>query len=120
MTTHPELYPSLRNPTHLRRTRSVERAISRRSQFFIPKKALRRSEARIWEGDIIAIVTNAEGMDVLHVGIAARVKNRIHLLHASSREGKVVLSPQTLYRYLMQSTARSGIMLARVTMTQSP
>jgi hypothetical protein len=48
------------------------------------------------------------------VGLAARVKNRIHLLHASSTEGKVVLSKKTLYRYLMQSKVRSGIMVVRV------
>jgi hypothetical protein len=36
------------------------------------------------------------------------------LLHASSIEGKVVLSKKTLYRYLMQSRTRSGIMVARV------
>jgi hypothetical protein len=42
------------------------------------------------------------------------VKNRIYLLHASSIEGKVVLSQKTLYRYLMQSRTRSGIMVARI------
>jgi hypothetical protein len=48
------------------------------------------------------------------VGLAARVKNRIHLLHASRIKGKVVLSKETLYRYLMESRARSEIMVARV------
>jgi hypothetical protein len=115
MTTHPDLYPPLRDAVNLRGMKSVERMISRRFQFSIPKKALRRLEDRIREGDLIAITTNREGLDVQHVGLAARIKNRIHLLHASSVEGKVVLSPKTLYRYLMQSRARSGIMVARVT-----
>src|SRR4030065_910711 len=47
MTTHPDLYPPLKNLVNLRRMRSVERTISRRSLFFIPKKALRRLEDRI-------------------------------------------------------------------------
>jgi hypothetical protein len=114
MTTHPNLYPPLKNGANLQRMKSVERTISRRSLFFIPKKALRRLEDRIRDGDLIAITTNREGLDVQHVGLAERVKNRIHLLHASSIEGKVVLSKETLYRYLMQSKARSGIMVARV------
>jgi len=114
MTTNPDLYPLLKNVTNLRRMKSVERAISRRSLFFIPKNDLRRFEYRISDGDLIAITTKTKGLDVQHVGLAARVKNRIHLLHASSIDGEVVLSKKTLYRYLVQSRARSGIMVARI------
>jgi hypothetical protein len=114
MTTHPGSYPPLRVVLNLRRMKSVERAISRRSLQFIPKKILVRSEHQILDGDIVAITTNTDGLDVQHVGFAARVKNRIHLLHASSAERRVVLSKQTLYRYLMQGRAYSGIMVARM------
>jgi len=114
MTAHPDLYPPLKNGSNLRRMKSVERTISRRTLFFIPKKGLRRLEDRIRDGDLIAITANREGLDVQHVGLAARVKKRIHLLHASNTEGKVVLSKKTLYRYVMGSTARSGIMVGRV------
>ena len=114
MTTHPDLYPRLRNGANLRRMKSVERRISRRSLFVISKKALRRLEDRLRSGDLIAITTNTEGLDVSHVGLAVRVKGRVHLLHASSKEGKVVVSRNTLYRYLMQSRARTGMMVARV------
>jgi hypothetical protein len=114
MTAHRDRYPSLKDEVNLRRMKSVERTISKRSRFFIPKKILRRLEDRIREGDLIAITTKTEGLDVQHVGLAARPRNRIHLLHASSLEGMVVLSKNTLYRYLMRSKVRSGIMVARV------
>lgn len=114
MTTHSELYPPLKDRVVLRRMKSIERTISRRPLFFIQKNSLRRMEDRVCDGDLIAITTNREGLDVQHVGFAVRVKNRIHLLHASSAEGKVVLSQKTLYRYLMQSRARTGIMVARI------
>jgi hypothetical protein len=114
MTTHPELYPPLRDKVNLRGMRSVERAISRRPLFVIPKKRVRGLEARIRDGDLIAITTTTEGLDVQHVGLAARVKNRVHLLHASSVEGKVVLSKETLNRYLTESSTRSGISVARI------
>jgi hypothetical protein len=114
MTTHPELYPPLRKAVNLRGIISVERTISRRPLFVIPKKAVRESEGRIRDGDLIAITTTTEGLDVEHVGLAARVRNRVHLLHASSVQGKVVLSKETLYRYLMESSTRSGIMVARL------
>ena len=114
MTTHQDLYPRLMDAGNLRAMKSVENTIKRRTLFFIPKKVLKRIEGRIRDGDLIAITTDREGLDVQHVGIAARVKNRIHLLHASSREGRVVLSPKTLYRYLMQSKVRSGIIVVRI------
>ena len=114
MTKNPNLYPPLKNVANFRKMKSVERTISRRSLYLIPKRALRRLEDRIRDGDLIAITTNAEGLDVQHVGLGTRVKNRIHLLHASRIEGKVVLSKKTLYQYLMQSRARSGIMVARI------
>jgi hypothetical protein len=114
MTTHPDLYPALKNAATLRRMKPIERMISKRPLYFIPKKALRRLEDRIHDGDLIAVTTNAEGLDVQHVGLATKVKNRIHLLHASITEGKVALSKKTLYRYLIQSKVRSGIMVARI------
>ena len=114
MTTHPELYPPLRDKVNLRGMRSVERAISRRPLFVIPKKRVRGLEARIRDADLIAITTTTEGLDVQHVGIAVTVKNRIHLLHASSVEGKVVLSKETLNRYLTESSTRSGIIVVRI------
>jgi hypothetical protein len=114
MTTHPDLYPLLKDAANLWRMKSLERTISKRPLFFIPRKTLRRSEDQLRDGDLIVITTNKEGLDVQHVGFAARVRNRIHLLHASGVEGKVILSEDTLYRYLMQSKTRSGIMVARV------
>jgi hypothetical protein len=114
MTAHLDLYPLLRYAANLRRMKSLERTISQRSLFFIPKKAVRPLEDRIRNGDLVAITTNREGLDVQHVGFAARARNRIHLLHASSARGKVILSENTLHRYLMQSKTRSGIMVARV------
>ncbi len=115
MTKNQDLYPPLKNGINLRKMKAVERTISRRSLFFIPKKALRRLENRIHDGDLIVITTNTEGLDVQHVGFAARVNNRIHLLHASGSEEKVSFSRNTLYRYLMQSRACSGIIVARIT-----
>ena len=114
VTDHPDLYPRLKNAATFQKMKSVEKKISERSMCFISKKALRRLEDRIQDGDVSAISTNREGLDVQHVGLAARLKNRIHLLHATSREGKVGLSPRTLYHYLMESRSRCGIMVARV------
>lgn len=42
----------------------------------------------IKDGDIIAITTHTPGLDVAHMGIAAYRKGKLHLLHASSAQGK--------------------------------
>ncbi len=114
MTTHPDLYPPLKHPFNFRRIKSLEGVISKRSLFSITKSSVRRWEGQIHDGDLIAITTNRDGLDVQHVGFAVRLKGRIHLIHASSTAGRVILSKNTLYRYLMQSKTRSGVMVARV------
>ena len=114
MTTHLDLYPPLKYSSNLGRMKALESTISKRSLFFIPKKIVRRLEDRIRNGDLIAVRTDRKGLDVQHVGFAIRVRNRIHLLHASSIPGKVTVSKNTLYGYLTQSKMRSGIMVARI------
>lgn len=114
MTSHPELYPPLKNPRVFEAIRSVERKMGRRALSFIPKEGGLQLEGGIGDGDLIAITSHQEGLDVEHVGLAVRVKNRIYLLHASSKEGKIVLSQKTLYRYLMENRDYSGLMVARV------
>jgi len=72
-------------------------------------------EKRTENGDIIAVATDADGIDVSHAGIAVHGPRGLHLLHASSRAGKVVLSDITLYRYLRARRSRTGIIVGRAT-----
>ena len=114
MTTNPDLYLSLRDEKNLRGMKSVERSMNRRSLCYIPKEGLRPREDQIRDGDLVAVTTHAESLDVKHVGFATRVNHRIRLLHASAKEGKVILSRQTLYRYLIQNKVHSGIIVTRI------
>ncbi len=114
MTTHPDLYPPLKHPFNFRRIKSLEEGISKRYLFSIPKRAVRRCEGQIRDGDLIGITTDRDGLDVQHVGFAVRLKDRIHLLHASRVAGQVILSKNTLYQHLMQGKTRSGITVVRV------
>lgn len=120
MTSHSDLYPPLKILSNFRAMKAVERTISRRSLSFIPKRETRLYENRIHDGDLVAIATDREGLDVQHAGLAVKVRNRVHLLHASSREGGVALSGKTLYRYLMKNKASSGIMVARLVPSPGP
>lgn len=105
--------PQLREAAALRRLRSAEAACSRRTLHRIPKAVLHGFE-KIENGDIIAVATDAEGIDISHTGIAVRRPHGLHLLHASSASGKVVLSAETLYRYLMSCRLHTGILVGRM------
>ena len=105
--------PALADAATFRRMRIVEAACSRRSLRHIPRESLAAIEERIAEGDIIAVTTADEGIDVIHTGIAVREGRSLHLLHASSRAGKVVLSETTLLGYLRAARNRAGVIVAR-------
>ena len=115
LTDHREEHPPLRAAAAFRRMRIVETACSRRTLHCIPKADLPGMEKRTENGDIIAVATDADGIDVSHAGIAVHGPRGLHLLHASSRAGKVVLSDITLYRYLRARRSRTGIIVGRAT-----
>ena len=71
------------------------------------------AEADLEEGDIVGITTDIEGLAVMHVGILLREEGRIHLMHASSTAGRVVISEEPLSGYLKNSERATGIMVAR-------
>ena len=114
MTDRREQIPPLRDADVFRRMRFVEAACSSRTFYYIPKTHVIEMQKQIENGDIIAITTDVEGIDVRHVGMAVRGPRGLHLLHASRKAGKVVLSGATLSRYLLSHRARTGIIVGRV------
>jgi len=91
-----------------------EQLISERMAWYIPKKNFREYENKLKDGDIVAITTHIDGLDVMHVGFAVWKDNRVRLLHASSNEERVVVSEETLEDYLFGSKSATGIMVARL------
>ncbi|HOG17786.1 MAG TPA: DUF1460 domain-containing protein [Syntrophales bacterium] len=114
MSAHRERYPALKDPAAFRSIRAVERRLSARSWYCLEKRQLRRAEKAIREGDIVAIASGEEGLDVCHVGIAVRHRGRVRLLHASSAAGCVIASDETLYSYLQAKKHRAGVLVAGV------
>ena len=114
MTTHRGNYSDLNADKSYREMVVVEKNMSGRSLCHIQKTELRQFENSIENGDLIAATTSIGGLDVVHVGLAVRVRGRIHLLHASEVEKKVVISDDTLYRYLSKRKTMTGIMVGRV------
>lgn len=114
MSRHPASYQVLKeHPELVDSLKILESEISKADAWYIPKERLPEFESKIHSGDIIAITTNIDGLDVTHVGIAVKKDGRLHLLHASSLEMKVVVTAETLTEYLGKSKSVSGIMVAR-------
>jgi hypothetical protein len=114
MTTYREQYPALGSEDIFRKIRAVEKNISRRLLYYIPKSRLPHIEKKIIDGDLIAITTNIEGLDIAHVGFAICLKGKVHLLNASKVKGKVTISDEPLQCYLASHKTYSGIMVARI------
>ena len=114
LTMHRDDYYGLSADKPYREMITVEKNLSVRSLYSIKKAEIRRLENGIEDGDIIAITTGIEGLDVVHVGLAVRIGRRIHLLHASKLDKMIVLSVPTLYQYLSRSKIMTGIMVGRV------
>jgi hypothetical protein len=113
MTTHRESYAALSNENEFQKMLVVEKNLSRRVFYVIGKDKVSAQKAKIQNGDIIAITTNQEGLDVAHVGFACWQEKNLHLLHASSNEGGVVISKKTLVTYLKSNKKFTGIIVAR-------
>jgi hypothetical protein len=114
MSSHPDSYPVLKDhPELVPVLAEQEKTISERHYFFLKKEDVSFNEDKLNEGDIVGLTTTIAGLDMTHVGILVKQNGRIHLLHASSALGKVVISEEPLSDLLMNKKSYTGIMIAR-------
>ena len=113
MTTQRSAYSALRDENKFKKMLLVEKNISRRIFYVIDENKIGQIKNEIKNGDIIAFTANTEGLDVAHVGFALWQGGNLHLLHASSKEGKVIVSKKTLAAYLKQNKKFTGFIVAR-------
>ena len=115
MSAHCDAYPALKNhPEWCRQMSVIEKNINELSFCFIPKEQLKDLETNLKTGDIIAITTRTNGLDIAHTGLALVQNGRLYLLHASSEAKKVVVSEETLHDYLARLKNHSGILTGRM------
>lgn len=115
MSENPKFYPQLSDPKNLEEIKITEGIIQNRGYFFIPKTEISKLEKNIQSGDLIAITTSMNNLDIVHTGFAILKNGRIHLLHASSKNGEVEISEKPLSEYLAGNKSQSGIMVMRLT-----
>lgn len=114
MSSNADKYSGITNDSILSEIKACERFLSSQPFTYIPKEKIDcLSPEIVHEGDIIAIVTDIEGLDISHVGFATYVNGALHLLHASSAKKEVVIDPLPLNEYLTKRKHHIGIKILR-------
>ena len=122
MSTHADLYPELAgDPQQRARIRAQERRLSGTAFYYVPASCIDTATlAAIHDGDIIAFTTAIAGLDIAHVGIACRRDGEVHLLHASSSAGRVLLDSRPLTQLLQETRRFTGIRIIRPCLCENP
>ena len=128
MTTHSSSYPILKLDTSMvSEIRDIEKRWKSFRMNYIPKNRLSDNKANtdsvsvcirrglvVDDGDIIALTTRIDGLDIVHVGFAKWIDGRLHLVHASSQKGKVIVDDVPLYDYLKNKKNHTGIRVVEI------
>jgi hypothetical protein len=107
-------YPRLADPGAIDAVRAAEARIRAHAWFFVPKANISAMEHLLLPGDIVATTATHAQLDVTHQGFVVFRHQRAHLLHASSRAGKVVVSDKPLAEYVQGNKDQSGIVVLRM------
>jgi hypothetical protein len=114
MSTHRNLYPFLTDDVNFEKIKASENYLNSQAICVLAQDKIIENEHLIQSGDIIALATSINGLDVTHTGIAIReIDGRIHLLHASTGSMEVEVSKKPLVEYLKGIKSNTGIMVAR-------
>ena len=117
MSEHPQSYPFLKsNAWAVDSMRAIEQRYSDYPIHYISKEYLNLTQAElpIRDGDILALVTTIDGLDVTHLGFAVWKGKTLHLMHASMTHGKVVIDERSLYEYLKPRKKCPGVRVIRL------
>lgn len=116
MTKHRSSYSALADSTQFTRMKSVETGYrSHRFPYIKTSNLSGKSGMRFLnQGDILAFTTKTAGLDVSHMGIVVVEADGPHLLHASSKAGRVVKEKTLLSEYLKKNPGVTGARVIRI------
>lgn len=113
MSRNPDRYPRLSIPDNLVQIQRDEAAVSAAVRYVIPQEDIALIKHKIRDGDIVAMATPVEGLDIVHTGIAIWRDDQLHLLHAPFAGRLVEVSHRTLFERTLSLRSHSGIIVAR-------
>lgn len=116
MTKHRDSYAAFNDSINYEKVKQTEAAYRSHRYPIIKKRVLFYKDMRkaFKDGDIIALTTKIEGLDVSHLGIIKMVNGAPHLLHASSIAKKVIVDKDDLADMLDHSKKNTGVRVIRI------
>ena len=113
MSTHRQPYPQLSDKSVADAIHLAELRLSSAEHTYVPKADVRSVQGKLRDGDIIAMATSIEGLDVSHTGLVCVKGGTPYYLHAPLSGGAVRLSQGSLADYLAGAGKQTGIIVAR-------
>lgn len=113
MSTHPDAYVQLADPSVLAKVAAVEARLSTVRRHYLPAARIAAAAPSIRNGDVIAATSVVAGLDVAHTGLALWDDGRLKLLHAPLAGSHVQISSGTLAERIRRLGGQDGIMVAR-------
>ena len=113
MSSNREQYRALKSPEVLEQIRTIERALSARTLYYIPKERIGTVASQIRDGDIIAATSAVRGLDVAHTGFAIWIDDELHFMNAPLVGSSVEISQLPLTDRIRRIDGQDGIMVAR-------
>ncbi len=115
MSSNRELYPALNDSATFAGIKSAEIGYRNHRYPIIKTKSIGKAAKNFLKpGDIVALTTSKKGLDVSHLGIIVFKGTEPHLLHASSKSGKVVIDPLPLSTYMQKNRNLTGMRVFRL------
>ncbi len=117
MSTHRDRYPALADSAAYARIRLTESGYRNHRFPYIKTNDLgsRATKEAFRSGDIVALVSKTDGLDVTHMGVIIKdEKGTPHLLHASSTLGKVTLEEEPLVDFVRRNRNWLGVRVFRI------
>jgi cell wall-associated NlpC family hydrolase len=111
MTQNRSLYPALRNNEAYTCMQRVEANLNQQPHWYLPTAAIRSQYRKLRSGDIVAVATRVQGLDVTHVGLLYRNQGQVGLIHAAPGAG--VKISVDLERYVSRVEDSIGVIVAR-------
>lgn len=115
MTRNRDRYPALADSSNFARMKNVESGFSNHRFPYLKAAGLndKKLMQAVSDGDIICFTTSIRGLDATHMGIVTIIDGIPRLIHASSKEGKVLIDPLSLSAYITRNRPE-GIRIIRL------
>lgn len=113
MSANRDKYPILKDDKEFESLKNVEIGYRSHRYPYIKSQNIGRADLR--EGDIVAVTSKLPGLDVSHMGIVTIGKDgKPHMIHASSKSGKVIIDETPLVDYMRKNRGANGIRVFRL------